>query len=291
MLTVPYDSAQKSAPHQAGAIHASTHRLFYIDSHHPRSRSFALDLSHVSRTDYWAGLLRSSAKITLYLNAPPTRVSTPGPTQREDNRSATLEGFDVWECAVCSYRNPPGLSPSASMVCGLCGVPRAAVPTSSTLAIPVKSTRPDVSTNQLSTSLPSSSQHLPISSSDPPSHTEPTSEIACPACTFLNHPSLPACEICGTTLPRPHRPAARSAPASRPASDDEDDEDETADVGEAPRMIKISFRKGGDKAFYAVLRRSLLDKIWEVSSSRMSTLRCPTVGATPTGGIVGVHDR
>lgn len=28
-------------------------------------------------------------------------------------------------------------------------------------------------------------------------------------------------------------------------------------------MIKISFRKGGDKAFYAVLRRSLVDKAWE----------------------------
>ena len=31
-----------------------------------------------------------------------------------------------------------------------------------------------------------------------------------------------------------------------------------------PRMIRLSFRKGGDKPFYAVLRRSLLGKGWEV---------------------------
>jgi ESCRT-II complex subunit VPS36 len=29
-------------------------------------------------------------------------------------------------------------------------------------------------------------------------------------------------------------------------------------------MIKLSFRKGGDKAFYAVLKRSLMSKVWEV---------------------------
>ena len=39
-------------------------------------------------------------------------------------------------------------------------------------------------------------------------------------------------------------------------------------------MIKISFRKGGDKAFYAVLRRSLLDKTWEVSDSPDKYFSC-----------------
>lgn len=34
-------------------------------------------------------------------------------------------------------------------------------------------------------------------------------------------------------------------------------------------MIRISFRKGGDKAFYSVLRRSLLGKAWEVRVMRL----------------------
>jgi ESCRT-II complex subunit VPS36 len=254
-------------------VHVSTHRLFYIDSSHPHSRSFALDLSHVHRTDYWAGLLRSSAKVTLYLNVLPPRLAAPEQPNRTDSLRNVTDGFDLWECEVCSYRNPPGLSPTASLVCGLCGVPRTAVPTvqeSSAIQTQSKGLSETASTN-LSSSLPSSSQHLPLQlSSGPPSRAEPT-EVACPACTFLNHPSLPACEICGTALPRLQRPAAKSAPPSRPASDDEED-DETE---EAPRMIKISFRKGGDKAFYAALRRTLLDKVWEVSGSgRLLSASC-----------------
>lgn len=30
-------------------------------------------------------------------------------------------------------------------------------------------------------------------------------------------------------------------------------------------MLRLSFRKGGDKALYAVLKRSLLGKAWQVS--------------------------
>ena len=29
-------------------------------------------------------------------------------------------------------------------------------------------------------------------------------------------------------------------------------------------MLRLSFRKGGDKALYAVLKRSLLGKAWQV---------------------------
>ncbi len=190
--------------------------------------------------------------------------------------------FQTWECAVCSYRNPPGLSPAASQVCGLCGVPRTSVPPS----IPVPNKTSDFLAHpisqHLSTSLPSSSANLPqlLSSSAASSDdrgSEPSSndrkEIACSACTFLNHPSLPECEICGTALPRQpssrtnSHPTAKSAPASRPASDDEEDADDwlPGNGEEGPGMMRLSFRKGGDKAFYAILRRSLLGKGWEVN--------------------------
>lgn len=261
-------SNQKSPQHQSGSVYATSHRLFYIDNAHSRSRSFALDLSQIDRTDYYAGLLRSSAKITLYLAAAVAGSSKSSSRQSQDNNN-----FDVWECEVCSYRNGPGLSPTASSVCGLCGVPRS-TPQSSANSTAARTRQHHVV--PLSSSLPSSSEHLHMfSSSAPSSRDDPEStsetEIACPACTFLNHPSLPACEICGTALPRPltrQRPAAmtKSAPASRPPSDDEDDEDDMYAVGDGtPRMIKVSFRKGGDKNFYAILRRGLLAKAWEVS--------------------------
>ena len=49
-----------------------------------------------------------------------------------------------------------------------------------------------------------------------------------------------------------------SEPSSRPLTPilDESGDDST--------MLRLSFRKGGDKALYAVLKRSLLGKAWQV---------------------------
>ncbi|GLB44280.1 putative vacuolar protein sorting protein 36 Vps36 [Lyophyllum shimeji] len=243
-----YDGAQKSPNHQAGTVFVTTHRLFYIDSKSPYKHSFALDLSHIMQTDYYAGLFKSSPKVTLHLSGNST---TSGQGTTGDDEA----GFESWECEVCAYRNPPGLSPAAAAVCGLCGVPRTSVPSSTA----------SVTSQHLSSSLPSSTASLTVSrsssSTGTPSFDEGSSSIACPACTFLNHPFLRSCEICSTELPPPtHQPrrAMKSAPSSRPSSPESDDQDPTA-----PRIIKVSFRKGGDKAFYAVLKRSLKSKMWE----------------------------
>ena len=132
---------------------------------------------------------------------------------------------DSWECHLCSYRNPPGTSRNAQ-VCALCGVPRG-----------------DPSEASASSkSLPSSRSTTPFSS-----------EVACTACTFLNPATSKACEICGTPLPGMRSGTAPPSPALKPISDTD------------PRLIRVSFRKGGDKTFYTVLKRSLQGKAWEVS--------------------------
>ena len=273
---------QKSLRHQSGTVHTTSHRLFYIDHSHPGIRSFALDLAHVSRTEYYAGLFTSSSKVTLYLHPIailPGSGSSPGPGEPSSESSWGSDAFGSWECEVCSHRNPPGMSPAASSVCALCGVPRSSVRPSIPAPIPAKARAPQPSSHHLSTSLPSSSANLlalsTSSSSSPVNANDEVrgenGEISCPACTFLNHPSLPTCEICGTPLPRPHYGAnghlpARSAPSSRPTTPFADDEDDDSDDGsdEGIRMIRLSFRKGGDKPFYAVMRRGLLGKGWEV---------------------------
>lgn len=53
----------------------------------------------------------------------------------------------------------------------------------------------------------------------------------------------------------------RSLPTSRPESPDEVDRD---DDGVGSRIMKVSFRKGGDKPFYALLKRNIQSKAWEV---------------------------
>jgi ESCRT-II complex subunit VPS36 len=61
----------------------------------------------------------------------------------------------------------------------------------------------------------------------------------------------------------------KSAPSSRPVSPDPDpdDDDEYGTQG-GDRFIRISFRKGGDKAFYAALKRSLQQKAWILPSHK-----------------------
>lgn len=224
----------------------STHRLFYIAAQKKSSNSFVMDLSHITQTQYYAGLFKSSPKVTLHLSTGSSAVPILG------SSGVPGTGFESWECQVCAYRNPPGLSPAAARICGLCGVPRSSVPVSLS----------PVAEQHLSSSLPSSSPlSTAIQSVAPGSYRRRPSSIACAACTFLNHPSMRTCEICGTELPRlPDDLGMKSAPSSRPASPDLDDDEPSAS-----RMMKISFRKGGDKAFYAVLRRCLKSKAWEVS--------------------------
>jgi ESCRT-II complex subunit VPS36 len=59
--------------------------------------------------------------------------------------------------------------------------------------------------------------------------------------------------------------STKSAPSSRPVSPDlGEDDDGRSGKDPTKHMVKLSFRKGGDKAFYAVLKRSLMGKAWEV---------------------------
>ncbi|GAV98980.1 vacuolar protein sorting-associated protein 36 [Lentinula edodes] len=173
-----YDGLQKSLDHQSGTVHITSQRLFYIDATKRASRSFSLALSHVSKTDYYAGLFSSSPKVTLHLSI-------------EDPASEELSGFGSWECEVCAYRNPPGLSPSAARTCEICSTP------------------------------------LPKASGD---HTQ-----------------------------------AKSAPTTRPTTPGLNDDDIES------KMLKLSFRKGGDKVFYTALKRSLKGRAWEITPSNAGT--------------------
>ncbi|KAI6125899.1 EAP30/Vps36 family-domain-containing protein [Pisolithus croceorrhizus] len=245
-----YDGQQKAVDHQSGTVHVTTHRLFFINVRSAAFQSFAMDLSHVVRTDHYTGLFKSSPKVTLFLDA--DSVSNSGNENNADAR------FESWECEVCSHRNPPGLSPAAAQVCGLCGVPRNAVPAPNSQTSSSGIPTPLGSFPTSSTSLPGT----PSRSGSPPHGNGDLESIACSACTFLNHPSLSVCEMCFTPLPVVsqrfgNNTRTKSAPSSRPVSP------VSAAVDPANLLIKLSFRKGGDKALYNILKRALKARVWE----------------------------
>ncbi|KAF9221784.1 vacuolar protein sorting-associated protein 36 [Gyrodon lividus] len=281
-----YDGLQKAANHQSGTTHVSSHRIFFVNLRKPASQSFSMDLVHVIRTDYYGGLFKSSPKVTLNLDGNFVASSNSG--------NDVEEAFESWVCEVCNHRNPPGLSPATAQICVLCGVPRSAIAGS-----------PQPKALNLSTSLPASSASLSTSfsmssrSPTPPSTNGNPTSIACKACTFLNHPYLRICEICSTPLPPVPGYSGintKSAPPSRPVSPLPQD----SFVDPVNPLIKLSFRKGGDKAFYNILRRALKARAWEGrqigkgarSGSSSLGVPSPDGGSTPVplrrSGIDGI---
>lgn len=89
--------------------------------------------------------------------------------------------------------------------------------------------------------------------------------ITCPRCTFLNHISLPSCEICGAPLRNQQlhysaandnsQPRRAESPGPQLAELDLNEKTELADV-------KISFRAGGDKNFYERLKGAMTQRKW-----------------------------
>ncbi|CAE6358601.1 unnamed protein product [Rhizoctonia solani] len=289
-----YDGKEKAPDHQNGIIHVTSHRLIYIDNLHPRKFSTSCNLSRIKQTDVYAGFLKSSAKVILYLsphedkdNSNPEVVVT-STNGEDDELELDGGGKGAWVCPICSYNNPPSASDSATPVCVLCGVPKnddIPMPQQFRSVRGTKSVRPALDI-PISSSLPSSAV-----ASVPTSPIAPNGEIACPACTFFNHPSMTHCEICSTPLgnvtlrsPIPTM-GTRSSPATPARSLSvtpitTPSKTPTTPDPNARDIIKISFRRGGDKVWYAALKRTLLAKAWA---------RVPTNKVTPQArGIHGI---
>ncbi|KDE02385.1 hypothetical protein, variant [Microbotryum lychnidis-dioicae p1A1 Lamole] len=159
-----YDGKEKSPNHFAGRLHLTSHRLLFVASHKPHRCSLALDLAHVRQTEYYAGFLKSSPKITLLFGSPDaaatsingttaattaagflssssassqsaaltTSASTSAPSPLPAGSiasptptSSSASGRRTWICRVC------GMSNISSIKCSLCGITRDKLITSS----------------------------------------------------------------------------------------------------------------------------------------------------------------
>lgn len=329
-----YSGPTKSLPHSSGTVYLTSHRLFYIDDKEPHKHSCHLDLDLVKNSEYYAGFLKSSPKVTLGLRSAerdadlPTpsssssrsqsnnnsranlaaRINSPAPspsprkstsslsaTQHQDWRlNATVQDVGssplpktTWICRVCAFSNPIDQVRGAGVAlkCQLCGVPR------------------DNEEIEADPRAANSHQAVPSPSPSP----APTAAVAgdndgvsCPVCTFSNHPSMVRCEMCDTPLGSIDVNALQTAArvengrnktngqrvepstSTRRKNDfhpvvslddalvddgDEDDDDDygTALPAEKHDSVRLSFRKGGDKAFYGLLKSTLRMKAWKRS--------------------------
>jgi ESCRT-II complex subunit VPS36 len=125
------------------------------------------------------------------------------------------------------------------------------------------------------------SQHL----SPPTAQVVSDGLFPCPRCTFLNHPALTACEICGEPLISPNLPPIL---ASAEAMD--------RGVSPAPQPIpntdernyvRLSFRSGGEKIFLERLKSAISKQSW--TTSRTNEFQTKELLPPKTIGINGLE--
>ena len=92
----------------------------------------------------------------------------------------------------------------------------------------------------------------------------PEPSVTCPRCTFHNHPSLLACEVCEAPLPLSESLRSQGDILSITRNESPGPRLDRSSIDEAtePESIKFSFRAGGEKAFHERLNGALVQRKW-----------------------------
>jgi len=106
----------------------------------------------------------------------------------------------------------------------------------------------------------------------------------CPRCTFLNHPSLLSCELCGAPLLSQDLPTGLGQQESRAESPGPMLQSLSLPGIGASESIKISFRGGGEKIFLERLKAAMTQRKWLLQGAP------PVPKLNRQGGDVGVND-
>lgn len=233
-----YQGKSKILKRQNGRAYLTSQRLIYIDNVSPKDMSLAVELSDVNSVEFTGKFLRSSPKITIFFKSfKPSRAK-----KRTTARQTT------WICPICSFANITSAYQNYQdgqfiPACETCGVK----PDKEVIKSAIENSKKDVKEPQLQEQDSSKSK-----------------QIECPACTFLNHPSMRNCEVCGTVLPI--NKANESTTDEQEIFDDRIRIETEAHDGldEVPiPFIKLSFHKGGDKVFFQRFQQALEKLQWE----------------------------
>ncbi|KAJ5580023.1 uncharacterized protein N7459_006008 [Penicillium hispanicum] len=330
-----YEGRYKIPNYQNGHAYLTSHRVCYVAADEPRKYSVGIDLKEIDRAEYQAGFLKSSPKITIYPKPQKNKTdksrsatASPAATQRSILHSLhandTLPPTAVqqhspspkpvnatWICPICSFSNPvPSNFDSATAT--------AATPLPPCLACGIK---PPFTTVLKAAISAATSRDSPIprpSSLPVDNHTAPSTgaqstalpsggSVSCPRCTFVNHPSLMECEMCGAPLGITALSIAATGDtrADSPAPLFRQTRVSNTEVTES---IKLSFRDGGEKTFHERLKGALIQRKWLLQNAppvpppsqasianapATATLQSPQPAAprTMSVGIAGLEQR
>lgn len=254
-----YQGRLKIKSYQNGRLYLTNQRIIWLDSL-DKMKPIALNMADLNAAEVIDGFLRSSPKVKVYLveqeTAPTTESSSPmnmgGSRISIDgaHRTATPIVTSLnWVCVICLYSNQINSNIDLSSTlppCVSCGI--------------------QPSRTQLEKVLKEAEELSGDSSSSGPS----SSLDACPKCTFVNHPSMRYCELCGTALRLCSSSLMKKLQSLESLS-------VTSLVSENPMglvleetetytnnkpYVKFSFRKGGEVEFHRHLVEQIQAHQW-----------------------------
>lgn len=290
-----YEGKFKIPHYQNGYAYLTTHRVCYVDNDEPRRYSVAIDLKEIDRTEFYAGFLKSSPKVTLFPKIPkkgPASVNTASPRYSSPSdalvRPATSaprprlspapvrDASATWICPICGMSNgvPPNFDPATANQhrplppCRACGV-------EAPLALLIKATIAAMSNRSSGApfSLPGSPREsIDVSGANATDDSVPTGPLApnqCPRCTFQNHPSLATCEVCGAALQGGSNRLSQLIDESVPQLESPGPSLSASSIvgDESIETIKFSFREGGAHMFQERLQNALVQRKWLLHSA------------------------
>lgn len=316
-----YSGPLKSLPHASGTVYLTSHRLFYIDDAEPHKHSCFVKLSIIRETQFFAGFLKSSPKITigfkpvqeddrnvngidreqigesrnsLSANATNGQHSIPAIKSQDSNQNQD------WRLNASVVDASADALPTTSWICRVCAFSNTFDPglsQNSTVRCALCGVTSDVKDLKLktaenattpATSNPTSNKRRggPQSSAPIP----PSDGISCPICTFSNHPSMLRCEMCDSPLTTAADIAQATASYGRstpslaqptPTRTPSKTPEPPEDKGETYNHVRLSFRKGGDRPFYDTLKITLKEKRWQ-RGGEQGMNKTPTVQTNAT---------
>ncbi|CAO3590677.1 unnamed protein product [Absidia cylindrospora] len=223
------------------------------------NHSVDIPIKAIVDVDQYGGFLRSSPKLTLYLDttilADTTNSASLMMVSDTDSLSVQVAkriqlaaAVGVWTCPICSHDNT-----SLTEKCDLCGV---------------RTVNPNSSNSH------SNSNNNTTTSSSPLSTVTPG---ACPICTFINHPSMIQCEMCDSALQssspsnlqshttqstKSPSPSCSSSAPPAPSSSSSSSLSST-NISKYDHSVQLSFRKGGLAQFLTKLNSAITNKAWD----------------------------
>ena len=214
-----YDGKHRVVDKQSGRVFLTSQRIIYVDDGNAAEHSVFLELDNVRSTDYSSSFLKRSARVIIFLKES-TSINFQAKQKRKILKKAAKEERTVshWTCPICAFANETKgkvTESSPNVVCVNCGIPADFASIQDTLSF---------------TKI-----------------TADTSQNVCPSCTFINHPYLTNCELCGTRLVNSQvdLTALREAPSKVKLGIDS--------------FVQLSFRKSDGTLFSQALNK-LLDK-------------------------------